>query len=352
MSSEDGAAPGVDLFDSGGLADERLNPAFRELRDSPLLAPARSLLRQLQPCSCDREFVARFRGSGFDAALFEIYLEAMFAAAELGVERNAGGAAFLLSRGEVRAAVDTLTVDSHGGAGKASAVSWSAPGDCRSARCVSAGGALLDQLQKRHWARPECDGLPYVLAIEDLAHMQLPRGAPPQAILHFLFGAPAAHELGAVFPEGFFGLEEAENVAGILFCCDATVSKFNRLGQEQQASPGVRILRHGSCLGADEDPSSAAGFVYEVGRQAGRREAWNEGTALVHNPRARHPLPRDWIGAAAELALEKGRVVTHFARGFHPFACTTETVAGKTPAWWFEMRTRVLEKEMAAHPPA
>jgi len=182
--------------------------------------------------------------------------------------------------------------------------------------------------------------------------MELPHGAPPSAVLHFLFGAPPSHEIGAVLPEGFFGLGGAEHVSGILFCCDATVSKFNRLAQEGHGSQAVHLLRHGSCLGAQGELDAPAGFVYEVGQRGTQREAWNEGTVLVHNPHARHPLPRKWLGAATEVAFEDGHVATRFERGFHPFTCTTETLAGDTPAWWLETRTRLLERKMAAHPPA
>lgn len=35
-----------------------------------------------------------------------------------------------------------------------------------------------------------------------------------------------------------------------------------------------------------------------------------------------------------------------------PFSSRTELLAGGTPTWWIEERARLLEHELAIHPPA
>ncbi|VTU21922.1 hypothetical protein E5CHR_01286 [Variovorax sp. PBL-E5] len=347
----------ADLFETAGRPYGQLHPRFRLLRDSALLGPARDLLRQLHAAFHDRDFVDRFQTTGFDAALFELFLFAMFKTAGHCVDHSHRDPTFLLTKGETTVAVDALTVGiPTTGIGQPDIVPPQFAAHDKSASHRQRGGSngagcsLFRKLQQQHWNLPHTAGKPFVIAVQDFDHMELPQGAPPAAVLHFLFGTQPSHELGQIFPEGFFGQSEAENISAILFCNEATLAKFNRLGQEDHCNHAVRMLRHGSCLGSDCDSPSPAGFVYEVGERP-EREDWNEGTVLIHNPYARHPLPRKWLGASAELELENGRVVTGFAHGFHPFASTTETLAGDTPEWWLQRRANLLRKELSAHSP-
>ncbi|MBC7393361.1 MAG: hypothetical protein H7340_08490 [Variovorax sp.] len=128
------------------------------------------------------------------------------------------------------------------------------------------------------------------------------------------------------------------------------VSKFNRMGQEgAHHSDAVRILRHGRCRPHHRAAGSAACFAYEVGSRGAEHECWNEGTLLVHNPRAIHPLPRNWLGASAEVALRDGHLVATFLQDFHPFTSVTETLTGATPGWWVEARKARLARDLLDH---
>ena len=75
----------VDLFAPCGLSDDQLHPDFLTLRDSPMYAPARDVLRDLQSGFVDTDigFVERFQTRGFDARLFDMYLAALFSASGL-----------------------------------------------------------------------------------------------------------------------------------------------------------------------------------------------------------------------------------------------------------------------------
>lgn len=346
------AAP--DLFEAALRPDEQLHPRFRQLRDQPTLAPARGLLRELHAAAFRDGapgFVERFQSSGFDDALFELFLYALFRSAGHRVDLGHRDPALLLTKADATVAVDALTV---GRPATGVDPGADAPASASPERQPHGlGGSLFCKLQRQQWQLPHTEGLPFVLAIQDFDHRAMARGAPPSAILNFLFGGPGpSRDLGELFPEGFFGQQGAEHVSGILFCNDATMAKFNRLGQEAHGGGTARMLRHGTCLAGTGDAPGSTGFVYEVGQRGTQREQWNEGTVLIHNPSALHPLPTDWLGASAEMELRNGCIAERFTPGFHPCSSRTELMTADTPAWWIECRARLLEHELAAHPPA
>ncbi|RSZ32000.1 hypothetical protein EJO66_22380 [Variovorax beijingensis] len=340
-----------DLFKQVVRPEAQLNPRFCVLRDRAEFEPARGLVSALHRTEIrDKrpDYFEYFRRKDFDSALFELFLVALFKAAGHGVDLKHDAPALLLTKGNATAAVDAFTVGTP--------VIGVEP-QVTSPRSVASepqlhglGGILFQRLHRRAWRVPHADGHPFVLALQDFDHGQA-HGAP-SALLHFLFGSGPSQELGELFPDGFFGHQEAEHVSGVLFCNDATIAKFNRLGQEEHAASAARMLRHGACLAENGDTSTAAGYAYEVGQRGAQREQWNEGTVLIHNPFALHPLPPDWLGASAEVRCKDGQTTECLAHGFHPFSSTTELLRQDAPAWWVEERKRLLEQEQAAHPSA
>jgi hypothetical protein len=103
------------------------------------------------------------------------------------------------------------------------------------------------------------------------------------------------------------------------------------MGQEGELhSDGVRMIRYGTCYRDDPNSALPAPFLYEVGDGEGR-ETWREGTTLIHNPNAEHPVPAGLLGAGAEERLENGRIVAHIAEPFHPYGSVTLNFPGDIP---------------------
>ncbi|SFQ60464.1 hypothetical protein SAMN05216567_121115 [Variovorax sp. OK605] len=340
-----------DLFDVGLSTEQHLHPRFRLLRQCADLAPARCLMCELHSSAfrgVQPEFAASFQSGDFDGALFRLFLFALFGAAGHRVDVGHCDPAFVLSKAGTAASVDAFTV------GVPSSCLEPQGDGLRTAQTEShasgVGGSLFRRLQRQPWCLPQAAGRPFVIAIQDFDHLQLEAGAPPEALLRFLFGASGhSQDVDELFPDGFFGQPEAEHVSGIFFCNDATIAKFNRQGLERHAGDAGRMLRHGSCIADDGDASGPSSYVYEVGCRETCGETWNEGTVLIHNPFAVRPLPADWLGASAEMALTGGRLVVRFAHGFHPTSSHTEVLRQDVPAWWVERRTRLLELEGVAH---
>jgi hypothetical protein len=355
----------TDLFAATGRPDAQLHPQFLALRDSPLLAPARNMLRDLHVlCHQEsRDFQDYFQTSGFDTAMCDIYLLAMFRDAGHTVDASRHSPNFLLRRDGLVAAVEATTALDAGS--RRRVLSTRIPHDVS----IGSGGALIRKLLQAPWRSPSVADKPLVIAIHDLHRGEASGNKLPMALLHFLFGsrhhdyvdfeshleihgsAAQSREIDCMFPAGFFAQPGAENIAAVLLCSDgAMVSKFNRMGQEgAHHSDAVRILRHGRCRPHHRAAGSATCFAYEVGSRGAEHECWNEGTLLVHNPRAIHPLTQNWLGASAEVDLRDGHLVATFLRDFHPFTSVTETLTGTTPGWWVEARKARLARDLLDH---
>lgn len=337
------ALPPEDVFALSAQAEDTLHPHFRLLRDSPLFAPARDVLRDMHAgfAHC-RSLVEALRTPAFDSALFEVSLFAIFNAAGHCICVEHRHPRFLISKSGSTAAVDTVL----------------APPGPEYLAGPGLGGALFLKLQEHPWLLGDAVGKPLVLAVADSHGGEEAGVAGSAAMLHFLFGnvqglkseghASASHEMTRMFPHGFFSQAESENISAILLCHDhGTLAKFNRIGQEgSHQAKTVRMLRHGHCEPAGDMAPAASPFLYEVGQRGDAHESWNEGTMLIHNPFARHPLPRGWLGASAEVELKDGAVVCAFSGAFHPLASVTETMPGDTPAWWMEMRANLIARQM------
>jgi hypothetical protein len=109
------------------------------------------------------------------------------------------------------------------------------------------------------------------------------------------------------------------------------------------------MIRWGTCYRHDSNSTSPEIFPYEVGDSSQGFESWREGTVLIHNPHARHPVPRGWLGASIEQYLEDGRIVSTIAEPFHPYGSTTAIYPGDTPISFIQAQTdgfirRIMEQ--------
>jgi hypothetical protein len=96
-------------------------------------------------------------------------------------------------------------------------------------------------------------------------------------------------------------------------------------------------------------------FLYEVGDPSQGLESWREGTVLLLNPHAKHPVPRGWLGASVEQYAEGDRIISEIAEPFHPYGSMTVIFQGNTPtsliqAHMDEFAGRVMEQYPALRP--
>lgn len=339
---------------------EQLHPQFEMLRTNFAYSPARRVINDLLKDFNDPDgnFLEQFQTNGFDSRTFELYLFAVFKEQGFAINRNFDRPDFILENGGQRVCVEAVTATS-GGGGTPKPYNpfpeFKAPAEAEhyllNEVAMRFGSPLFSKLSKKYWQLPQCADTPLVFGIESF-HDAGSLGISASTLARYLFGlqtnwyfddednlvivpqSVTEHVDGLKkIPSGFFSQPGGEHVSAVLFSNSGTVAKFNRMGQQGvHHEPDVRMFRYGTCYRWDSNSTLPAPFVYEVGDHEAI-ESWRQGTVLIKNPNAIHPLHDDWFGASVEEDLVDGKIVSTFAQGeaFHPFMSITPMVASSTP---------------------
>lgn len=342
----------IDLFADLRRPDNELHPQFRIVRDLLGYAPARNLIRELQRDFVDPDgnFVEQFQTFGLDARTFEFFLSVMMADAGFELDRSVERPDFLITKDGLTAAVEAVTANPRN---NGEIQPYEAIPDAESVQetveqlehaiPIRLGSPLFTKLKKKYWELPHVAGKPFVLAIQDF-HTAGALMTTDVPLVRYLYGLGHTwwhdengnlvikghdvdeHRDGEKrVPSGFFHQVDAENISAVLFSNSGTLAKFNRMGhQGRHMARGVRMLRWGSCYRHDPNATWPRPFVYEVGDKEWPIETWRQGTVLMHNPRALHPLPERWLGAALEHRLVDGELRSMPSEHFLPYSSVTQ----------------------------
>lgn len=90
----------------------------------------------------------------------------------------------------------------------------------------------------------------------------------------------------------------------MLFSCEGTLPKFNRMGFSFERHQFVRMIRVGGKYSFDPAMTIPDTFGYLVGDFP---EEWRHGVYVFHNPRALRPLPLHFFRGFAQHWIENGR---------------------------------------------
>jgi hypothetical protein len=351
-----------------------LHPNFVSLRDSHMSAPARGMMARICEDFVDPDgnFVEQFQTLGFDARTFEMFLYAMFRESGHVVDRSHARPDFGLARDGIRAWVEAVTVGQPPTGVIQPYRIFPELRDTdqqqeylRNETVIRFGSPLYTKLRRRYWELPHVAGQPLVLAIQSF-HGAGSLAISSSPLATYLFGLDGKwfhdaagnlvitnepvveHRLGLKrIPSGFFAQPDTENISAVLFSNTGTHAKFNRMGQQGAfRSPGLRMLRWGTCHRHDPNATIPAPFLMEVGDPDEGQETWREGTVLIRNPNALHPLPPEWLGAGAEDDLDDGQVVTTFSEPFLPFFSITENFDSTVPDTAVRARARDIEASL------
>jgi hypothetical protein len=318
----------------------------------------------------DGNFIEQFQTTGFDQRTFELYLFAVVSAAGLDVDRKFEQPDFMVTRDGITVCVEAVTANPTAGPKPYHPIAEMGSIDDHAEYLlhevpIRFGSPLFSKLSKRYWERPHIAGKPFVIAIETF-HGDGSLGLSYSELASYLYGLQqhwyhdeggnliisatpiASHRHGAKeIPSGFFMQPDAENISAILFSNSGTIPKFGRMGhQGSYRNPNVRMFRFGSCYDYDPNATEPDIFLYEVGDLHGHNETWSEGTVLIHNPNARHPVPEGLLGAAAESRLVEDRMETVFLEAFHPFQSLTALWPSTTSEEFLEAWAKVIVAEM------
>lgn len=341
----------VDFF-SSTRGRSKLNPAFLQLMESERFSPARGLIEAMMRWyeDADGNFIEQFQTAGFDARIWELYLFALLNETGHILDESFKAPDFVV-REPTEFSIEATTVNPTQGGEKPEAPP--APSDAsrdlkyrQEYLPIRYAGPLIAKLRKEYWRLPHVEGRPLVLAIQDF-HASMSMTWTRSALTDYLYGyrhRPVRERDGSLevvperieahrwetkeVPSGFFRLEGAEHVSAVLFNSSATLSKFNRIGQQAGfGSRDVLQVQQGYRVDHDPDASDPISFVRRVDEDFS--ESWAEGLDLFHNPQALHPLDDHIFPAAGHHRLEPDGTVTSHCPPWHPLASVTKIVVLK-----------------------
>jgi len=340
----------VDFF-ALQVPEARLHPSFALLREGEGYSPARELIASMMRWheDIDGNYIQQFQSTAFDARLLELYVFALLVENGFSIEHIGAAPDYMANDGHGEIAIEVTTVNPTLD-GQGNVVPAPAPATLEEQRAylkqyipIKFGSALTSKLRKRYWEMAHVANKPLLFVIQDF-HAPQSMVFARTGLGIYLYGYDhdwhhddqgqlvivsrkvTEHRWGAkAIPSGFFDLEGAEHVSGVLFNNGATLSKFNRMGFVAGfGSRRVRMLRSGTAL--NPDPNAAEPLRFECEVDSEYQETWSEGLDLFHNPRARHPVdPRHFPTAVHHFLEADGKVRTdRLTDDFHPLASLTQ----------------------------
>lgn len=330
----------------------QLSPSFRRLISEENLSPALGVIEPMMRWhrDVDGNFVEQFQTAGFDQRIWELYLFAVFNELDFEIDTTVHVPDFIAKSLFGSMAVEAATV---GPTRTGSEIIPPPPTDTEEAKQqylrhympIKFGSVLYSKMKKKYWEHERVQSLPFLIAIHDFSS--------PQSMVHtrsalesYLFGFEHSFEKSndgtlrilpkkikehrwgeKVIPSGFFDLPDTENVSGIIFSNNGTVSKFNRMGILNGFGSG-RVVSIRSGTKVNHDPNATLPQVFRVlVNAAGYEESWVEGLSVLHNPNAKIPLNPGLIPGAAHLFLRADGNVESFTPEFFPFGSITQNFA-------------------------
>lgn len=129
-----------------------------------------------------------------------------------------------------------------------------------------------------------------------------------------------------VIPSNFFGQADAQFISAVIFSNHGTLPKFNRMGYEAGDYPDIWMARFDAAYSLDPKELVGDVFAYEVGAPDKPPEEWREAVTVFFNPRAVHPVNKDFFRLFGRVWYEDGRM-DNLLPAFHPIWSVTAKVS-------------------------
>ncbi len=338
---------GLNLFEPV-VPIARQHPFFTQLSREDSFIPAKKIINELMPHfkDIDGNFVEQFQSGGFDARLWELYLNTYLNEEQLFFDRDHNAPDFIVQKYGKKVSIEAVIVGRKNDNPPSlfrSEPKLLHPTEIfekhRDEMPIKFGSPLYSKLKKEYWNLDHVRNHPLVFAIADFHDDQSMQWSS-NALLTYLYGVRhdfsydengqlvispvkvVKHQVGdKVVPSGFFFQENAENVSAVLFSASGTISKFNRIGRQAGYGPENIIMhRFGTCHNHDPNASLPKTFAYQVTTES--NETWAEGLSMFHNPNAKHPVPEELFPSIAHHYFDNGQIVSHLPE-FHPYTSMT-----------------------------
>jgi hypothetical protein len=297
----------------------------------------------------DGHFVQEFQGLGFHARLFELACFAYLQECGYVIQRNQRSPDFLAIRGSTTLALEAVTSNPPPPLGQGHDIAISEMSDPETedilAKCddelpIRVGSGLVSKLRRSYWERQCCQGVPLLLIVAPF-HEPGSQTYIDESLARYLFGiqryndwtehggilvreaSVLSHRFGnKAIPSKFFMLQDAENISGVVWANQFTVSKFLRMAAEAQGLP--RELHSATIRGVRcwSDGYTGEDFEYTLGDLFLGKETWHRGVTICRNPNARIPLPENALPCTSTFRMHHDRLIRD-VHGFHTLVTMT-----------------------------
>ena len=347
------------------ISPAKLNSLFKIVANMDSYTPARGMIREIfnSYVDYDGNFVEQFQTTGFDSRIWELYLYAYLTDSGFSIQPSVSPD-FVVSKENQTIGIEAVTANPTQGLAdyqpqkaNSSVRLIAPPFDSKLPNLDSAfeykqkdyvpiklGSALYSKLKKRYWNISNMHDKPVILAIETF-HEEAALHYTSSALCTYLYGfrhpyiwsadgnlvmipqKVYSHSFGGKsIPSGFFYLPESDHISAVLFSNSGTVSKFNRMGQQDfYHNYRIKLIRFGDYYNPDPNAVTPLPFVYEVG-DPDCFEWWGQGLEMFHNPQAIHPVDRSLFPDITHHSFKNGFIYTQ-PTFFHPIASMTLNVA-------------------------
>lgn len=337
----------VDLF-TPVVPTHKQHLYFTKLSQEEVFVPAKAVINELMShfVDIDGNFVEQFQSTGFDARLWELYLNTYLNEEQFFFDRQYNAPDFIVKKYGKKISIEAVIVgrkpDNPVTAFQAEP-KYLHPSDIKEKNenemPIRFGSPLYSKLNKEYWKLEQVKNNPLIFAIADFHDDQSMQWSS-SALISYLYGVRHEfehdkegqliisalkvdkHELnGKEIPSGYFFQPDTENVSAIMFSASGTISKFNRIGKQAGfGDDNIVMYRFGTCHDHSPNALLPKTFNYQVTPET--NETWAEGLSMFHNPNARFPVPQELFPSIAHHNFHEGEIISTLP-DFYPYSSTT-----------------------------
>lgn len=333
------------------VPEEKIHPFFRRLTEEPAFSCAKGIIGEMMPhyIDIDGNFIEQFQSAGFDARIWELYLNSYLIEEGFEFDRSHFAPDFNVNKYGHKVCIE------------ATIVGRKAPLTEEDARIpareyskeeliekslgempIRFGSPLFSKLKKKYWEHEHVAGNPLVIAIADFHDKQSMLWSST-SLPSYLYGVRHdsyhdeegklniepiqidMHKFGdKEIPSGYFFQPDSEHISAVMFSNSGTVSKFNRMGMQAGfGSKDIMLIRTGFCHDHDENASMPKAFAIKVTGESD--ETWSQGLSMFHNPNAKNPIHPGLFPSIAHHFFKDGQIISDLPK-FYPYTSTTNII--------------------------
>lgn len=333
----------TDIF-RGIVPCEKMHESFRAIKSLPTHSGARKLINEIynKLPNPGKNFVDQFQTQGFEARSFEIGLYAFLDECALDITQDHSRPDFIVSNGNTEVCIEAVTSNPADHLKLINIIKnykelnqYEIEEKIRNELPRKFGGPLYDKMKKKYWELSQCKDKPLLFAIQ-MAHEPMSALYTATSIVNYCYGIESYFDYSKdgviiekvrqidvhihedkTIPSNFFSQQNTENVSGILFSNQLTMSKFIRMAYQKGYGPDdLEFVREGFHI--NQTTGYLEPYSYESESENVIEETWTQGLTLILNPNAKNQIPQSYFPKLATVSCHGSKVSPPCIYDFHP----------------------------------